>query len=155
AAEFSASGDLLAVLERNRDSNADSTLELILIRLPGGSLWRAIPIPYDRWHQRGGIARRLFSADGRLLAWHEFSSDDNSDTVRVWDVAQERERFAADSVTYPLLSLDGRLLAAVERKKPDDRSDIACRLYGTGNGRVIHSLPLAGDTSGWQPWPEF
>jgi WD40 repeat protein len=153
--EFSANGDLLAVLQGNRDGNSDSVLELHLIRLDGGALWKSIPIPYDRWHKQGGIARRLFSSDGRLLAWHEYSSQSNSDTVRAWDVAEDRERFTALGMTYPVVSPDGSLLAAVERKRPEQRSNVACRLYETRDGRLVHALTLPGDTAGWQPWPEF
>jgi WD40 repeat protein len=128
-------------------------LELHLIRLPGGDVWRSFPIPYERWHKTGGIARRLFSTDGRLLAWHEFSGDKNRrDNVRVWDVTECRERFAIDGVTYPVLSPDGNTLAGLE---PHQRDGISCRLYDTHNGQLLRSLPLPGDDAGWQPWPEF
>ena len=68
--EFSPDGKLLAVIQ-NRDMHDDDMLELLLIRLPGGEVWKSFPLPYNRWDTLGGIARRLFSDDGRLLAWHE------------------------------------------------------------------------------------
>jgi WD40 repeat protein len=153
AVEFSPNGEILAVLQTHRDHRQIDLLELHLIRLPEGEVWKSIPISYDRWHKRGGIARRLFSTDGRLLVWHDLSQGgDRRDTVRVWDVTEGRERFAAEGMTYPVLSPDGMVLAAVE---PYRQGGIACRLYDTRTGQVLRSLPLPGDDVGWQPWPEF
>jgi WD40 repeat protein len=147
--EFSPRGDLLAVLQGDRKARLD-LLELHLICLPAGEVQKSFSIPYDRWHKRGGIADRLFCENGGLLAWHELA--ERRDTVRVWDVAESRERFAVDGATYPVLSPDGSLLAVVE---PYNRGGIACRLYDTGNGELVRSLALNGDSSGWQPWPKF
>ena len=92
--EFSPKGDLLAVIQPNRDAKQLDTLELHLIRLPGGNIWKSLPVPYDRFQKDGGIARRLFSANGHLLAWHEYSQEtEGFNGIRVWDVVEERERF--------------------------------------------------------------
>jgi WD40 repeat protein len=147
--EFSPHGDLLAVLQRDRKARLD-LLELHLIRLPEGEVWKSFSIPYDRWHKRGGIADRLFCNNGGLLAWHELA--ERRHMVRVWDVAESRERFAVDGVTYPVLSPDGSLLAAVE---PYNGGGISCRLYDARDGQLVRSLVLDGDDAGWQPWPKF
>ncbi len=86
--------------------------ELLLIRLPGGEIWKSFPIPYGGFHGRHSVASRFFSPDGRLVAWHEFTRSDERHVVRVWDVAEGRERFSAEGVFYPVLSPDGKFLAA-------------------------------------------
>lgn len=146
--EFSPDGKLLAVLQ-NGDRQDDDRLELLLIRLPSGKVWKSFSVQHDRWNKRGGIARRLFSNDGRLLAWHERSSFSREEvrTVRVWDVTEGRERFAVDGATHPVLSPDGKILAAVQ--------GIACRLFDTQTGKVIRSLSLPGDAAAAQQWSEF
>jgi hypothetical protein len=155
--EFSTKGDMLAVLQKNHEIQGTGTdmFELLLIRLPGGEIVKSFSVPYDGFRASNRIASRFFSPDGRLMAWHEFTRSDQRHVVRVWDVADGRERFAAEGVAYPVLSPDGRWLAAVEQNKPGQRSDIACRLYDGLNGQVVHSLTLADDIAGWQPWPEF
>jgi WD40 repeat protein len=154
AVEFSPDGQWLAVLQGDHTRRADM-LELLLIRLPGGEIARSIAIPCLEPHRPGGIAHRFFSGDGRLLAWHELALGGRGDIVRVWGVAEGRERFAIEGVVYPVLSPDGRWLATVEKNPPREWHDIACWLYDTRNGQLVHSLPLPGDVRGWQPWPEF
>jgi hypothetical protein len=116
---------------------------------------KSFSIPYYGSHERDRVASRFFSSDGRLVAWQEFARSDQRHVVRVWDVAEGRERFSAEGVAYPALSPDGRWLAAVEQNKLGQRNNIACRLYDGLNGQVVHSLPLPADIAGWQPWPEF
>ena len=152
--EFSPKGDLIAVVQRNSDPQQLETMELHLVRIPGGDIWKSLPIPYNRFNSADEIARRLFSSDGHLLAWHEYEPRDNKhfDCVRVWDVVEGRERLAITGVKNPTFSPDGRLLAVVETYNQDG---IACRLYDMRNGQLLHSLSLPADGPGWHPWPEF
>jgi hypothetical protein len=157
AVEFSPNGGLLAVLQR---AHSQKLLELHLIQLPGGKVWKSFQIPFPRWRLDaviwGGVARRLFSPDGRMLVWWEDETLPVGfrETARVWDVTEGRERFAAEGVGHPVLSPDSRLLAAVEQYKPSGPA-IACRIYDVSTGKVLHSLGLPGDRAGLQPWPEF
>jgi WD40 repeat protein len=155
--EFSPNGELLAILQKHHEflGSEQPMFELLLIRLPKAEIWKAFNIPYRGFQARDRVARRFFSADGRLLAWYEFDRSADRHLVRVWDVTEGRERFAAEAVAYPALSPDGRWLAAIEQNTPGQRNDIACRLYDVSNGQVVHSLLLPGDDAGWQPWPEF
>jgi len=164
AVEFSPNGELLAVLQ---GAESRELLELHVIRLPGGEVWKSFRIPFPRFRVEdlgaawGGVARRLFSPDGRLLVWweEELLQAGFRETVRVWDVVEGRERFAVDGVGHPVLSPDSRLLAVVEQHKPSEpgksRTHIACRIYDASDGQVLHSLGLPGYHAGRQPWPEF
>ena len=153
--EFSPNGDLLAVLQKSHVHPRERTdYELLLIQLPEGKIVRSFSFPYNlfSWHDR--VGGRFFSPDGRLVAWHEDLATADRGVVRVWDLAESHERFAAEGVTYPMWSPDGRWLAAVETSKPEQKQ-LACRLYDVRNGQVVHSLPLPGDRQSFQPWPEF
>jgi hypothetical protein len=96
AVEFSPNGEILAVVQKHQKFELDQ-LELHLIRLSNGKVFQSLPIPFDRFHNRGGITQRLFSTDGQLLVWHEYSKDkERRDTVRIWDVTSG-ERFAIEA----------------------------------------------------------
>jgi hypothetical protein len=148
---------MLAVLQKHHEIQKANVFELLLIRLPEGEIWKSFSIPYDGFHERHRVARRFFSPDGRLVAWHEFAPSDERHVVRIWDVEEEREKCAIEGAVYPVLSPDGKILAAVDQSipRPLRKDSFSCRLYDVRDGRVLHTLQLPGDRAGWQPWPEF
>jgi WD40 repeat protein len=148
--EFSPDGRTIAVIQHHRDGISNDTLEMFIIDRASREFERSFVLEQTNT-RTGGIARQLFSADGRFLAWHDFDAFERPlpHAVHVWDRREKRERLVVEHAVCPSMSPDSRRLAVIDQSAED------VRLYDLETGRCMHTLRLAGHTVGIRQWPEF